>query len=329
SAGMSIVQLKAPEDQRGRVIGSYSMFGPGTRSFSGVTVGVLGSFMGIPTTVVVGGISIVAATVLAIAIIRRKFGKIEPGLTVDAGTQVPQRFRPEERLGAGGLLPHDDGLGGEPAVEQRDDLRSFVEVVGRVGEHSMKALRGRGLVEEGSHLFRTDDADVAEAQGAQVRLAHPGRSRVGLDERRRGRAAGERFHPQRSRARVQVQHPCLGDRIEVLQPREHRFADAVGGGPGAFGWHSQLLALGRAGDYSCHLRLSFVREAARSASPLVAAWVKRSAGAGPKTPIASHSGRPPRMMRSGPTEMTENAPGGIACPSGVVMSGADQSTGLR
>lgn len=70
SAGMSIVQLKAPEDQRGRVIGSYSMFGPGMRSFSGVTVGVLGSFMGIPTTVLVGGISLVAATVLTIAIIR-------------------------------------------------------------------------------------------------------------------------------------------------------------------------------------------------------------------------------------------------------------------
>src|SRR5699024_12835454 len=99
--------------------------------------------------------------------------------------------------------------------------------------------------------------------------------------------------------------------------------------PGACGWHSQWLALGRAGDYSCHVRLSFVRVAARSASPLVAAWVKRSAGAGPKTPIASHSGRPPRMMRSGPTELTENAPGGIACPSGVEMSGADQPTRLR
>ena len=70
SAGMSIVQLKAPDDQRGRVIGSYSMFGPGMRSFSGVTVGVLGSFMGIPTTVLVGGVVLVVATALTIAIIR-------------------------------------------------------------------------------------------------------------------------------------------------------------------------------------------------------------------------------------------------------------------
>src|SRR5699024_11848537 len=70
SAGMSIVQLKAPEDQRGRVIGSYSMFGPGMRSFSGVTVGVLGSFMGVPTTVLVGGISLVAAAEPTIATVR-------------------------------------------------------------------------------------------------------------------------------------------------------------------------------------------------------------------------------------------------------------------
>lgn len=70
SVGMAIVQLEAPRDQRGRVIGSYSMFGPGMRSFSGVIVGVLGAFMGLPTTVFVGGVILAVATIVAVGIIR-------------------------------------------------------------------------------------------------------------------------------------------------------------------------------------------------------------------------------------------------------------------
>lgn len=70
SVGMSIVQLQAPDDQRGRVIGSYSMFGPGMRSFSGITVGVLGSFMGIPSTVLFGGLALIFATLLIVVAIR-------------------------------------------------------------------------------------------------------------------------------------------------------------------------------------------------------------------------------------------------------------------
>ena len=56
STEMSIVQLAAPDAERGRVIGAYSMFGPGMMTFSGVTVGVLGSLVGIPGSVLVGGI---------------------------------------------------------------------------------------------------------------------------------------------------------------------------------------------------------------------------------------------------------------------------------
>src|SRR5690625_1839064 len=54
-----------------------------------------------------------------------------------------------------------------------------------------------------------------------------------------------------------------------------------------------------------------------------------SVGVGPTAPIANQSGRPASTGRSGPTDIAENAPGGIACPSGVVTSGADQSTGFR
>ncbi|WOC13433.1 MFS transporter [Gordonia sp. MP11Mi] len=61
---MSIVQLRAPDDQRGRVIGAYTMFGPGMMTFSGVTVGVLGSLFGLRGSVLLGGIVLTVGAVL-------------------------------------------------------------------------------------------------------------------------------------------------------------------------------------------------------------------------------------------------------------------------
>jgi MFS family permease len=43
----TLVQLHAPPEIRGRVIGLYSMSSQGLRAFSGVTVGVVGSWIGI------------------------------------------------------------------------------------------------------------------------------------------------------------------------------------------------------------------------------------------------------------------------------------------
>ena len=43
----SLVQLHAPPPIRGRVIGLYSMAGLGLRAFSGITVGLMGSLIGI------------------------------------------------------------------------------------------------------------------------------------------------------------------------------------------------------------------------------------------------------------------------------------------
>ena len=43
----ALVQLNAPTDIRGRVIGLYNMAGLGMRAFSGITVGVLGAAIGI------------------------------------------------------------------------------------------------------------------------------------------------------------------------------------------------------------------------------------------------------------------------------------------
>ena len=43
----TLVQLNAPTDIRGRVIGLYNMASLGLRTFSGVTVGLLGSLIGV------------------------------------------------------------------------------------------------------------------------------------------------------------------------------------------------------------------------------------------------------------------------------------------
>lgn len=64
ATGMAIVQLQAPKDQRGRVIGSYAMFGPGMRTFSGITVGFFGSLLGIPLTVLLSGVTLAVGTLV-------------------------------------------------------------------------------------------------------------------------------------------------------------------------------------------------------------------------------------------------------------------------
>jgi MFS family permease len=43
----SLVQLNAPGEIRGRVLGVYSMFAMGLRTFSGLSVGLLGSLINI------------------------------------------------------------------------------------------------------------------------------------------------------------------------------------------------------------------------------------------------------------------------------------------
>jgi MFS family permease len=47
SMAQTLVQLRAPPEVRGRVIGVYSMAALGMRTFSGVTIGVVGAMIGI------------------------------------------------------------------------------------------------------------------------------------------------------------------------------------------------------------------------------------------------------------------------------------------
>jgi hypothetical protein len=58
----TLVQLHAPADIRGRVIGLYSMSSLGLRAFSGVTVGVLGSLIGIHSSLALAALVLLAMT---------------------------------------------------------------------------------------------------------------------------------------------------------------------------------------------------------------------------------------------------------------------------
>ncbi|GAA1324913.1 MFS transporter [Leucobacter albus] len=78
STAMSIVQLRAPDDERGRVIGAYTMFGPGMMTFSGLTVAVLGSLFGLRGSVLFGGtVLTLGAIVLGIVVLRPRRGQTQ------------------------------------------------------------------------------------------------------------------------------------------------------------------------------------------------------------------------------------------------------------
>ena len=67
--GQAIVQLRAPEDQRGRVIGVYSMIASGMRTGNGITLAWLGALLGVSGAVAVGGSAlVVGALVIAVLV---------------------------------------------------------------------------------------------------------------------------------------------------------------------------------------------------------------------------------------------------------------------
>ncbi len=73
STAQTIVQLEAPPAERGRVIGLYGMASMGLRAGGGVTIGVLGAWLGIQWAVGAAGIvlSLVAAVMLALVWVKR------------------------------------------------------------------------------------------------------------------------------------------------------------------------------------------------------------------------------------------------------------------
>jgi MFS family permease len=68
SMNQTLVQLNAPPAIRGRVVGLYNMFAQGMRAFSGVTIGVGGSFIGIHWSL---ALSATALFVVAILLLYR------------------------------------------------------------------------------------------------------------------------------------------------------------------------------------------------------------------------------------------------------------------
>jgi MFS family permease len=62
SMAQTLVQINAPTAIRGRVIGLYSMAGLGMRAFSGITVGVLGGFIGVHWSLALSALGLLAIT---------------------------------------------------------------------------------------------------------------------------------------------------------------------------------------------------------------------------------------------------------------------------
>jgi len=67
----TLVQVHAPSEVRGRVIGLFAMASLGLRAFSGVTVGLGGSLIGIHWSLAASAAALLALTVLLFAVTLR------------------------------------------------------------------------------------------------------------------------------------------------------------------------------------------------------------------------------------------------------------------
>ena len=68
SMAQALVQLNAPADMRGRVIGLYNMASLGMRMFAGINVGLMGSWIGIHASLSTAAIALFC--VLCVLVIR-------------------------------------------------------------------------------------------------------------------------------------------------------------------------------------------------------------------------------------------------------------------
>jgi MFS family permease len=68
----TLVQMNAPEASRGRVLGLYNMAGAGLRAFSGITVGLVGSLLGVHVSLALSGALFVGFTWALLAYLRRR-----------------------------------------------------------------------------------------------------------------------------------------------------------------------------------------------------------------------------------------------------------------
>ncbi len=66
----TLVQMNAPEASRGRVLGLFNMAAAGLRTFSGVTVGLLGSVATVHASLALAAMSFIGIASLLLALVR-------------------------------------------------------------------------------------------------------------------------------------------------------------------------------------------------------------------------------------------------------------------
>ena len=71
SMAQTLVQIHAPQRIRGRVIGLYNMSSLGLRAFAGVTVGLMGSLIGIHWSLALSAMALLAITISLLALATR------------------------------------------------------------------------------------------------------------------------------------------------------------------------------------------------------------------------------------------------------------------
>jgi MFS family permease len=64
SMNQTLVQMNAPEASRGRVLGLYNMANAGLRTFSGITVGLIGSVVGVHTSLALAAAAVLLAAAM-------------------------------------------------------------------------------------------------------------------------------------------------------------------------------------------------------------------------------------------------------------------------
>ena len=67
SMAQTLVQMEAPAHMRGRVIGLYAMSSQGLRAFAGVTVGLLGSLIGIHWSLALSALMLLTVVAILMA----------------------------------------------------------------------------------------------------------------------------------------------------------------------------------------------------------------------------------------------------------------------
>jgi MFS family permease len=93
STSQTVVQLQAPDDRRGRFLGAYGMTSMGLRFGSGVLLGVLATFVGIPAAIAVDAVALAAVAIALLIIVVlwvRRRRDIDPDATVALDETGPQ-----------------------------------------------------------------------------------------------------------------------------------------------------------------------------------------------------------------------------------------------